>query len=119
MEADESVCLGGASEGEEEVERKGYRVVLSKKEGLTGLLQACRLSRVAVLEEWRRLLEKSGKNEVEREHYDAFSCAPHREGWEGQCDGGTAGNMKVENKRQMVLDVVGKMLDELKRRERA
>ena len=116
MEAGESVCLGGnVKVGEHEEESRGSRIVLSKKEGLTGLLQACRLSRMVVLEEWMALLVRRRELDVaEREHRKALSTPPCNERMGGECDERDHRKRSGEDKSEMVLDVVGKMLDELR-----
>lgn len=119
MEAGESVCLGKNVEigggDESEGGSGGYRVVLRKKESLVGLLQACRLSRMVVLEEWIKLLEGKGRKEMGEAEGEAFICAPYVKGGSGECDDGEVEKRKEENRRkEMVKGVVGKVLDELR-----
>ena len=117
MEAGDSVRLGGKVKvGEHEEEGRRISIVLSKKEGLTGLLQACRLSRMVVLEEWMALLVRRRELDgVEREHRNALSAPPCDERLGGECDEGDHRKRSGEDKSEMVLDVVGKMLHDLRK----
>ena len=75
--------------GGDEEEGRRCRIMLSKEKG----------------REW---------DGVEREHWKAFSVPHYGEGMGGECDAGDNRKRSGEGRSEMVLGVVGKMLNDLR-----